>query len=48
MGSVFSSKPQRRLVWRTGRNNDGTKTFDFEYWNCGPPSSASTRAVDPR
>ncbi len=32
MGSVFGSKPsEAHVIWRSGRNNDGKKKFDFEY-----------------
>ena len=29
---MFGSKPsEAHVIWRSGRNNDGTKKFDFEY-----------------
>jgi hypothetical protein len=32
VGSVFGSKPSdSHVVWRSGRDDDGTKQFDFEY-----------------
>jgi hypothetical protein len=32
VGSIFGSKPSdAHVVWRSGRNNDGKKRFDFEY-----------------
>ncbi|NLV12709.1 hypothetical protein [Haloarcula argentinensis] len=32
MGSMFGSKPsEAHVIWRSGRNNDGKKKFDFEY-----------------
>lgn len=32
MGSVFGSKPSdSHIIWRSGRDNDGKKRFDFEY-----------------
>jgi len=32
VGGLFGSKPSDApVVWRSGRDNDGTKRFDFEY-----------------
>lgn len=32
MGSIFGSKPSdAHVIWRSGRDNDGKKRFDFEY-----------------
>ena len=32
MGSFFGSKPsEAHVIWRSGRDNDGKKRFDFEY-----------------
>jgi len=32
VGGVFGSKPSdAHVIWRSGRDNDGTKRFDFEY-----------------
>jgi len=32
MGSIFGSKPSdAHVVWRSGRDDDGKKRFDFEY-----------------
>lgn len=32
MGSIFGSKPsEAHVIWRSGRNDDGKKRFDFEY-----------------
>ncbi|MFC6976089.1 hypothetical protein ACFQL1_17580 [Halomicroarcula sp. GCM10025709] len=32
MGGVFGSKPSdAHVVWRSGRDDDGVKQFDFEY-----------------
>ncbi|GGK80719.1 hypothetical protein [Haloarcula sebkhae] len=32
MGSMFGSKPsEAHVIWRSGRNDDGKKKFDFEY-----------------
>jgi len=32
VGSIFGSKPsEAHVVWRSGRDGDGTKRFDFEY-----------------
>jgi len=32
VGSFFGSKPsEAHVIWRSGRDNDGKKRFDFEY-----------------
>lgn len=32
MGGIFGSKPSdAHVIWRSGRDDDGTKCFDFEY-----------------
>ena len=32
MGGIFGSKPSdAHVIWRTGRDDDGKKKFDFEY-----------------